>query len=257
MTVRSAVRPGAPGSFRPLASPQKLTSTLIEHLRHEIESGRLAAGARLPTEQEMTAAFGVSRTVIREAVAALRSEGLVVTRQGVGAFVSHGSPRPFRINPDDLLSLRDAVKVMELRKGVEVEAAGLAAERRDAAQMATIAAAWDELEAAVARGEAGVDADFAFHYAIAEATGNQYFTQLLRFLGRLIIPRQSVRLAEHDASRQTAYLRRVQAEHAAIVAAIREQNPTAARRAMTRHLGNSLARYRRLSEKADTPPPRR
>ena len=59
-------------------------------------------GAQLPTEQELIAATGVSRTVVREAVAALRAEGLVITRQGVGAFVADNARRPFRIDVDEL-----------------------------------------------------------------------------------------------------------------------------------------------------------
>src|SRR5215471_19086075 len=87
-------------AFRRLAPPKNLTAELVEVLTREITAGKLAPGARLLTEQEMMATFGVSRTVVREAVAALRSEGLVLTRQGVGAFVAtDGQKRPFRIDP--------------------------------------------------------------------------------------------------------------------------------------------------------------
>src|SRR5919109_4456101 len=74
--------------IRPLAAARKLSRGLFEQLAEQIKSGRLSAGARLPTEEELSRAARVSRTVVREAVAALRAEGLVVTRQGVGAFVS-------------------------------------------------------------------------------------------------------------------------------------------------------------------------
>src|SRR5882672_6066924 len=122
---------GRESAFRPLAPPKNLTVKLVDLLAAEITSGKLAPGARLPTEQEMMASFGVSRTVIREAVSALRSEGLVLTRQGVGAFVaSDVKGRPFRIDPDGLKSLQEILRVMELRMGVEIFAAGLAAERR-------------------------------------------------------------------------------------------------------------------------------
>ena len=86
--------------IRPLAAERKLSRRLFEQLAGEIRSGRLAPGARLPTEHALTRAARVSRTVVREAVAALRAEGLVVTRQGVGAFVSAEPQRaPFRIEP--------------------------------------------------------------------------------------------------------------------------------------------------------------
>src|SRR5438093_1544494 len=87
--------------IRPLATEHKLSRALYKQLAAEIKSGRLAPGARLPTEEALTRAARVSRTVVREAVAALRAEGLVITRQGVGAFVSPEPQRaPFRIEPE-------------------------------------------------------------------------------------------------------------------------------------------------------------
>ncbi len=128
----------ASSGLGPLAAPRSLTYALIERLTAQITGGELKPGAQLPTEQELIAATGVSRTVVREAVAALRAEGLVVTRQGVGAFVADTPRRPFRINGGELQSLRDVIEVMELRTGVEVEAAGLAAERASAADLRDI-----------------------------------------------------------------------------------------------------------------------
>ena len=92
--------------IRPVAAERKLSRRLFEQLADEIKSGRLAPGARLPTEHALTRAARVSRTVVREAVAALRAEGLVITRQGVGAFVSAEPTRaPFRIEPERMQSL--------------------------------------------------------------------------------------------------------------------------------------------------------
>src|ERR1700691_6139911 len=103
---------------------------LTQRLAAEILSGRLQPGARLPTEQELSLATGVSRTTVREAVAALRADGLVITRQGAGAFVAPDAPRrPFRLAIEELPSVEEVIAVMELRASVEVEAAGLAAAR--------------------------------------------------------------------------------------------------------------------------------
>src|SRR5262249_2295893 len=129
-------------SLRPLSPPRNLTREAVDRLATEITSGKLQPGARLPPEQEMMSAMGVSRTVVREAVAALRAEGLIVTRQGVGAFVAGGVlRRPFRIDPEGLRSLAEVLNVMELRLGVEVESAGLAAERASPPQLRAIPAA--------------------------------------------------------------------------------------------------------------------
>jgi GntR family transcriptional regulator, transcriptional repressor for pyruvate dehydrogenase complex len=205
----------------------------------------LPTGARLPTEQELIAATGVSRTVVREAVSALRAEGLVTTRQGVGAFVADG--RPFRINGDELRSLREVIAIMELRTGIEVEAAGLAAERASVGDLGRIADAYQQIEQAIRRGESAVDQDFAFHCRIAGAAGNPQFVRFLQYLGRFIIPRQTVRGTARSASEREAYLHRIQKEHGEIVRAIRAHAVPAARAAMRRHLLNSRRRYRKLA----------
>jgi GntR family transcriptional regulator, transcriptional repressor for pyruvate dehydrogenase complex len=234
--------------LRPLGPAKNRTVEVVERLAAEIGSGRLAPGARLPTEQELTAALGVSRTVVREAVAVLRAEGLVETRQGVGAFVVRDvQRRPFRIDPDGLRSLAEVLLVMELRTGVEVEAAGIAAERANGKSRARIAKAIGAIEAAISRGEAAVDEDFAFHQAIAETTGNPHFTRFLEFLGRLLIPRQSVRVGLSNGQDQQSYLQAIQAEHRAIAGAIDSGDVPAARRAMRRHLLGSRQRYQRLA----------
>src|SRR5258708_27790511 len=135
--------------IRPLATEHKLSRQLFEQLAGEIRSGRLAPGARLPTEQALTRAARVSRTVVREAVAALRAEGLVVTRQGVGAFVSAEPTRaPFRIEPERLQSLDEILNVMELRLGVEIESAGLPSQRRHKAPAPALAPPLPAIEAA-------------------------------------------------------------------------------------------------------------
>jgi DNA-binding FadR family transcriptional regulator len=233
-----------PPAFRRLAPPKNLTAELVEVLTREITGGKLAPGARLLTEQEMMATFGVSRTVVREAVAALRSEGLVLTRQGVGAFVAaDAQKRPFRIDPPDGRSVGEVLRIMELRMGVEIEAAGLAASRRSAKHLAQIDAELAKIDAAIARGEAAVDADFEFHRAIATATGNGHFASFLGYLGHYIIPRQSVRIEKTGREAQATYLRKVQREHRAISAAIAKGDAEAARAAMRAHLANSIARY--------------
>src|SRR5215472_11334661 len=180
--------------LRPLPPTQSRASELVDRLAGEITNRRIEPGARLPTEQEMMSVFGVSRTVVREAVAALRAEGLVETRQGVGAFVARDvQRRPFRIDPAEMRSIAAVLNIMELRTGVEVEAAGIAAERASASARDRIERALQAFDAAAARGEAAIDEDFRFHQAIAAATRNPQFGRFLEFLGRFLIPRQSVR----------------------------------------------------------------
>lgn len=237
--------------LRPVTPAPRLTREIAERIADEIATARLPPGAKLPTEQEMVAAMGVSRTVVREAVAALRARGLVVTRQGAGAFVAADADRrPFQLAFDGLPSIAEVLDVMELRASVEVEAAGLAAERGSPAARRRVGEALAAIDAALDRGESAIDEDFAFHRAIATATGNPQFAHILEYLGRFIIPRQSVRVAAHRPEGQRAYLETFQREHAAISAAIGAHDGAAAREAMRLHLTNSQARYRRLAAEA-------
>ena len=234
--------------IRPLAAERKLSRRLFEQLAGEIRSGRLAPGARLPTEQALTRAARVSRTVVREAVAALRAEGLVVTRQGVGAFVSAEPQRaPFRIEPERMQSLDDILAVMELRLGVEIESAGLAAERATRLQLRAILSALNSIEQASAAGRSAVDEDLAFHRAIAEATGNAEFPRFLQFIGRHLIPRRTVSGLPERMGGERAYLALIQEEHRRIYQAIDERDARGARDAMRRHLTRSIERYRKLA----------
>jgi DNA-binding FadR family transcriptional regulator len=234
--------------IRPLAAAHKLSRGLFEQLAEQIRSGRLAPGSRLPTEEALTRAARVSRTVVREAVAALRAEGLVVTRQGVGAFVSAEPQRaPFRIEPERMQSLADILSVMELRLGVEIESAGIAAERASRAHVKAIGAALEAISRAAQAGQSAVDEDLAFHRAIAEATGNPEFPRFLQFIGRHLIPRRTVTGLTERMGGRDAYLALIQEEHRRIFEAIRDSQPGAAREAMRRHLTRSLDRYRKLA----------
>jgi len=235
--------------IRPVAAERKLSRRLFEQLAEEIKSGRFAPGERLPTEAELTRAARVSRTVVREAVAALRAEGLVVTRQGVGAFVSAEPQRaPFRIEPERMQTLDDILDVMELRLGVEIESAGLAAERASRAQVRAIAHALQAIEEASAAGRSAVDEDLEFHRAIAEATGNAEFPRFLQFIGRHLIPRRTVSGLPERMGGERAYLALIQEEHRGIYQAIESRDAKGAREAMRRHLTRSLERYRQLAE---------
>lgn len=235
----------------PLKPQRNRTTEVSERIAALITSGKLQPGERLPTEAELMDAMGVSRTVVREAVAALKADGLVVTRQGAGAFVANDAARmPFRIDPDSLSSIDDVIAVMELRLAIEVEAAALAAERAGPAAVKAIDKALAAIDRAIAADDSAVAEDFAFHQAIAKATGNAHFISFLTFLGVHVIPRQRIR-SSMTSDERARYLKRFQGEHEDIAAAIRKGDSAKARNAMRQHLENSLQRYRRLAERAN------
>ena len=243
--------------------PRKLAQALVDGLGERIRDGRLRPGGRLPTEATIMQEFAVSRTVVREAISKLQASGLVRTRHGVGSFVEDlgpaaGDAAGFRIAPAQVATLRDVVALLELRIGVETEAAGLAAQRRSAEHLADMRAALDAMHVAMETGESAVLADFQFHLEIARATQNPHFAQLMAALGSSVIPRARLEAAtETPASDKTvadlerlAYLRRVQVEHESIFDAIAAQDPDAARAAMRTHLANSRERRRRAAAQA-------
>jgi GntR family transcriptional regulator, transcriptional repressor for pyruvate dehydrogenase complex len=236
--------------LQPLRPSKNLTEEVVERIAQEIRAGRFTPGDRLPSEPQLVAAMGVSRTVVREAVAALRANGLVVTRQGLGVFVAaHSNQVTFRITTDAIngqQTIGTALQVMELRLAVETEAAALAAERASKAQRGDIKSALRAMTKAIAAGQSAVPEDFAFHRAIADATNNPHFPVFLAFLGRHVIPRQMLRHSQSSRDGQSAYLAAIQQDHVAISDAICCGNAVAARGAMRVHLTKSIARYQRL-----------
>jgi GntR family transcriptional regulator, transcriptional repressor for pyruvate dehydrogenase complex len=245
MADRDAVPSGA------IQHVPNLRSGLVEALIAQVESGELAPGQRLPTEQAIVAAAGVSRTVVREALASLRAKGLITTHQGLGAFVSNDpQPRSFSIVPNDLESIDEVLRVLELRIGVEVEAASFAALRRTDDDLERMAARLDALELSICNGGAGVEEDFGFHRAILVATRNSYFARLLDTLGSGMIPRQWVPLDRMAPPERKKYVARIQREHYAILSAIGNRNARAAGRQMRIHLSKSYARFVELRDRA-------
>jgi GntR family transcriptional repressor for pyruvate dehydrogenase complex len=226
-----------------------LTAQVADWFAREIRSGRLASGERLATEQELIGQFKVSRTVIREAMASLRSEGLVVSRQGSGVFVADHSASPsFRIMSDEVRSLVDVQNVLQLRLAVEVEAVGIAAENRTDANLDQMQQSLAKIDESIAAGGSAIDSDFAFHRTISTATGNPYFERFMFFLGPVVIPRQSVRPKSETAEQRRLYLEQVQLEHRDIYQAIENQDVESARFNLRRHLEASRERYRRIFE---------
>ena len=234
--------------LRPVDTPKSLSSEVVDRLAEQIMSGQLPVGAKLPSEQEMMRGMGVSRTVVREAVAALRARGLVITRQGAGAFVDRDAGRqPYAIDPEGLGSLDSVLDILELRMAVESEAAAIASERATQAQIKAIGEAQRVFSRAITSGERAIKEDFAFHQAIAAATQNSRFVEFLEFLGRLIIPRQSIRSFEGTSEGPRQYLSRIEKEHEAIFQAIGARSPKKARVTMRGHLVKSRERYRELA----------
>ena len=232
----------------PRRRPRTLALELVDSLGDRIRDGRIVPGDKLPTEAAIMEEFGVSRTVVREAISKLQASGLVETRHGIGTFVvGLGDGAAFRIAPEQIATLHDVIAVLELRIGLETEAAALAAARRTERNLAEMRSALDGFAAALAEGRDAVGPDFQFHQEIARATQNPHFAELMSTLGAMIIPRARLGAGADVSEAQRSYLLRANAEHENIFDAIANQDSDGARAAMRTHLANSRERRRRVA----------
>lgn len=230
-----------------MAKRKSLSTIVWESLSGKIASGELQPGAQLPTEAELCAEYEVSRTVVREAIARLRSDGLVIPQQGRGMFVSEAPRQSFLIAEETLQTLPETISLLELRMSVEVESAALCAERRSATEAREIRALMEQVDALHADPEkVEIHYDYDFHVRIAQASGNPLILAFLEYLRPLIVPRfQLGHIVAPDL--KDRYYSRIHREHQDIVLAIESADPPRAREAMRSHLLNSLERLRALA----------
>lgn len=227
---------------------RNLAQGVVEELSARIRRSEFNPGDKLPPEAAIMEEYGVSRTVVREAISQLQAGGLVQTRHGIGTFVLPPAPPIMGIDPATVVTVRDVIALLELRIGLETEAAGLAAARRTEPQLAEVRAALAALQQAARRGEDTVELDQRFHLAIAQASGNEYFRAILQHLGANIIPRARINSARLTHADPVAYMEQVGREHEQIVDAIARGDAESARAAMRLHIGNSRERLRKAQE---------
>jgi len=226
---------------------RSLSVRVADELSKRMRIGPLQAGDRLPTEAEIVEEFGVSRTVVREALSKLQAAGMVRARRGIGTFVVGASrAKPFQVesSPDD--SLAEALALIELRIGLETEAAALAAQRRTPGDLDAIQAALNAFNVAMEQGMDTALPDFQFHLEIARASHSPHFPAVLEALGPACVPTSFLEAAagEEMSAIWTSHARN---EHRSIFEAIAQQDVDAARAAMRTHLANGRER-RRASE---------
>lgn len=240
-----------------LAQGATLSDQVTEVLRHNITNGIWVIGATLPSENALADDLEVSRTVIREAVSRLKAEGMLTSRQGRGAIVSSDRPRNgFAIAKQDVESMRNLSQILELRMGVEIEAAALAAARSTKATQADILAAAEAFGRAITGGSQefaeGVRTDMQFHRAICVATGNDYYLRLFNYLSASL--RETILAGRVRALNREGGSRDAAQEHQSIVNAIAQGDPDLAREMMRTHLEKSSGRLlQQLQPTSGTP----
>ncbi len=220
---------------------ERLADQLYGQILEQIVSGALRPGDKLPSENQICQSFQVSRPTVREALMRLHADGLVATRQGSGTFVQR-RPSDQLMRLAEVSDIAGMLRCLEVRIGLEGQAASLAARRRTPDQMGRIAEALSTLQASFEDASSTPSAaDFAFHHAVAGASGNALFADILETLGETIRHTMSVALSITRAGSQER-ARRVLEEHEAISEAVARSDAEAADLAMRYHLHRSRQR---------------
>ena len=226
--------------------PVRLSLTVYDHILDMIAQGAFAVNQRLPSESRLSALCSASRPVIREALARLREDGLIVSRKGSGSYVLR-RPAAALMSPHPVASIADVQRCFEFREAIEPAAAALAARRWEADDFQRIDAAMTALDACIATGVLGADEDNQLHEAIADATHNQYHSTI-QFQLRPHI-RAGMNISRTlTLQRSPERLQLVQDEHLAIVEALRNRDSDAAASLMKAHI---VAARRRMFEGVD------
>ncbi|MFY7950602.1 MAG: FadR/GntR family transcriptional regulator [Gemmatimonas sp.] len=233
-------RSAAPNAFQFSAVPprQSLVDSVVGQLVAQIESGAAVPGSRLPAENDLCRQFGVSRTVVREAVARLKADQLVETQPGLGLFVVRRMPGQgvLRLRGTEGSAVERAREMLEFRAGLETEAARLAALRRTERDVATIRAACERIEEVERAGGNAAAEDLALHMAIARTSRNGYIVQVLQFLATPLV--DAISASRTLSVRPVEDIERAREEHRRVVDAIAAGDPEIATLQMRRHLSN-------------------
>ena len=225
---------------REATAPGRLSGAVYDGIVEMIANGAFEINTRLPSETKLSVMFGASRPVVREALARLREDEVITSRQGSGSYVRR---RPdlavLRLNP--IGSIADVQRCFEFRAGLEPVAAALAALRWEAADMARMEAAMAQLELCVKTGVLGAEEDNRLHQAIADATHNQYHASVQQLLHTHISAGMNI-TRSLSLRRTEARMRQVQDEHEAIMTALRQRDAERAHTEMERHILNARQR---------------
>jgi len=249
MTLEAG-KPALPAA--PWARRETLSSQVVRMIADRIKGGDYPRGSKLPTEKALIDELGVSRTVVREAIANLRASGHVSIHHGIGVFVREDAGiMPFRLTDENMMRIESVLKGLELRIGIESESAALAAERRTAADIAAMHAAFESMDRSIRELDRNTQSDFEFHCAVAAASQNEHFIGIFNYLGETLMPRMRMQAHQVDDQTFVSHLQRVNDEHKTIFAAIEKQDVEGTRAAMRKHLTDS--RDRLIARSRTTP----
>ncbi len=250
MAGEERAKAGKAELFERVSREPRLSDKVADMMLKTILSRRLKPGDRLPSERELGEQFGVSRTVVREAVRALAAKGVIEVRSGSGLRVA--AVDAAAVSESMSLFLRgstlDYPKVHEVRRTLEVQMAGVAAAQRSDKDIVSLTEACERFEASIDDVESAAVNDVEFHREVARATHNELYLVVLDAIGdvQLEIRRENLAFSAEAREMAVDYHRR-------ILGAIVAGDPDGAREAMGTHLDDveRLWRERTLPEAAE------
>lgn len=225
---------------------RKIYEQIVDQIAQLVAEGHLKPGDRLPSERELVERFQVSRASIREAISALEMMGLIEVRSGEGTYIRE-------VNVDSVVAPlawmlfieKDTeLELYEARKILEVQAAGLAAERAEDDEMNDMFKALESMRIDLQNQRLGEEADHQFHYTIARATHNKILFRLMNTISDTM--QKSLKLSRLKLYEDTSSPERLFQEHCSIYEAIKNHDSENAQKLMYEHLvgvENQLARY--------------
>jgi GntR family transcriptional repressor for pyruvate dehydrogenase complex len=221
----------------PKFETRKIYEKIAAHLEEQIVGGVWKPGHKLPSTKELSEAYQVGRSTIREALSALKAKGLLEIRQGEGSYVRKVEPEDIKLPGLEtlLLSKETVLELLEARKALETANAGIAAEKRTDADLAAFERVLAAMEAHLGNEEEGERADVEFHRTLAAATHNSVMVRLLETIsGQMELAIRETRRLQMYAN--VAVSEQLWNEHQAIYSAVRAKDPAAAQQAMRDHL---------------------
>lgn len=214
---------------------KRLFEEIIVALENFIKNEKILPGEKLPSEGELARIFDVSKTTVREAMSVLHTNGITESRPGMGIYLKQTETNNIIDKvASNLLEKRDLVEILEFRRGLEVEAASLAAKRSTEEDIRAIQTAQMDVIRANDEGHVGVKEDFLFHKSIILATHNSIYKNMFDSFAHKF--KQGLRLTRLQSVNVPGRFREGQNEHYAIINAIIDRNPEKASIAMRGHL---------------------
>ena len=222
-----------------LKSIQKksLYEEIVYQIVQYIKDEKLAPGDKLPSEDKLVEVFKVSKAAVREALSILASKGIVEKKPGVGSILQEVSGTTFieNITTQLIINQQTLQEILDFRRIVEVEAAGLAAERASKEQISSIKKAHTNLINKNQQDQIGIKEDFYFHYHIIVSSNNSIFLSIFDAISPKIF--EAIKITKKQSvllSRQ--YVIEAHEEHERILNAIICRDPHQARQEMLHHL---------------------